>query len=422
MQTTLFLPFKKPAYTTLWFSEGLMNLADQMEFLVLVWLVVENTESAFLVGLFSGLRFIGMVLAPVSGTIIDRHGGIKALKTTRLIYLFYSGSILTILFFNKFRLWMTFFMATLNGINRASDMVARQTSMATILGFNSINSGVAGFRVVRDITQMLGPLLGAIILDSLGIEWSYIAICSVFFMAAILVFRASRQQTNFGLATVPEESSSQQSEDSSGIKPSPLWASFKEGLIYVYKSKPLLMLFILATLYNILVFPVIYGLMPVIAKTVLNTDATGLGRLMFAIYAGALIGTLIIGSVKSFKRPGRILTIANLGWYLAFLILAPVDVYVMAIIILFVGGFTSGITNVMVEQLLLTVSSKEFRGRVMGTRALAVAALFIGVLGSGSLADATSIQISIATITSLGFLITIFVTILLPQLWRIETS
>ena len=87
MQTTLFLPFKKPAYTTLWFSEGLMNLADQMEFLVLVWLVVENTESAFLVGLFSGLRFIGMVLAPVSGTIIDRHGGIQALKTTRLLYL-----------------------------------------------------------------------------------------------------------------------------------------------------------------------------------------------------------------------------------------------------------------------------------------------------------------------------------------------
>ncbi len=133
MQTTLFLPFKKPAYTTLWFSEGLMNLADQMEFLVLVWLVVENTESAFLVGLFSGLRFIGMVLAPVSGTIIDRHGGIKALKTTRLLYLFYSGTILTVLFLNKFKLWMAFFMATLNGINRASDMVARQTSMATSL-------------------------------------------------------------------------------------------------------------------------------------------------------------------------------------------------------------------------------------------------------------------------------------------------
>ena len=422
MQTTLFLPFKKPAYTTLWFSEGLMNLADQMEFLVLVWLVVENTESAFLVGLFSGLRFIGMVLAPVSGTIIDRHGGIKALKTTRLIYFFYSGTILTTLFLNKFRLWMAFFMAALNGINRASDMVARQTSMATILGLNSINSGVAGFRVVRDLTQMLGPLLGALILDNLGIEWSYIAICSVFFMAAVLVFRASHQQSDFGLATVPEESSSQQSEDSSGTKPSPLWKSFKQGIIYVYKSKPLLMLFILATVYNILVFPVIYGLMPIIAKSVLNTNATGLGRLMFAIYAGALIGTLIIGSVKSFKRPGRILIIANLGWYLAFLFLAPVDVYVMAIIILFVGGFTSGITNVMVEQLLLTVSSKEFRGRVMGTRALAVAALFIGVLGSGSLADATSIQISIATITSLGFLITIFVTILLPQLWRIETA
>ena len=170
MQTTLFLPFKKPAYTTLWFSEGLMNLADQMEFLVLVWLVVENTESAFLVGLFSGLRFIGMVLAPVSGTIIDRHGGIKALKATRILYLFYSGTILTVLLLNQFKLWMAFFMATLNGVNRASDMVARQTSMATILGTNAINSGVAGFRVVRDITQMLGPLLGALILDSLGIE------------------------------------------------------------------------------------------------------------------------------------------------------------------------------------------------------------------------------------------------------------
>ena len=422
MQTNLFLPFKKPAYTTLWFSEGLMNLADQMEFLVLVWLVVENTESAFLVGLFSGLRFIGMVLAPVSGTIIDRHGGIKALKATRILYLFYSGTILTVLLLNQFKLWLAFFMATLNGINRASDMVARQTSMATILGTNAINSGVAGFRVVRDITQMLGPLLGALILDSLGIEWSYIAICSVFFMSAVLVFRASRQQASLGLASFQKESDYKQLNDSSTSKSSPFWESFKQGLVYVFKSKPLFMLFILATLYNILVFPVIYGLMPVIAKSVLNTDATGLGRLMFAIYAGALIGTLIIGSVKSFKRPGRTLTIANLGWYLAFLALAPVDIYMWAIIILFVGGFTSGITNVMVEQLLLTLSSKEYRGRVMGTRALAVAALFIGVLGSGSLADATSIQITVATITSLGFLCTIVVTLLLPQLWRIKTS
>ena len=85
-------------------------------------------------------------------------------------------------------------------------MVARQTSMATILGTNAINSGVAGFRVVRDITQMLGPLLGALILDSLGIEWSYIAICSVFFMSAVLVFRASRQQASLGLASFQKES------------------------------------------------------------------------------------------------------------------------------------------------------------------------------------------------------------------------
>ena len=313
-------------------------------------------------------------------------------------------------------------MATFNGVNRASDQVARQTSMATILSLDAINSGVAGLRIVRDITQIIGPLLGALILSNLGLRWSYTAICSLFLIAALLIFRAISQQSPSKLSPKSAQVVTNHLTGLSELKPSPLWTSLKDGLAYVFKTKTLLMLSSLAILYNLAAFPVHYGLIAVIAENIFKTNEIGLGILMSTIYAGALVGTITIGSVKSFNRPGRLLIIANLAWYISFLVLSPINLYAAGIVVLVFAGMASGVTNVMVEQLLLTISSTELRGRVMGVRALAVSALFIGVVASGVMTDITNVQVTIAFISVFGFITTIFLTALLPQLWQMEIS
>ena len=56
----------------LWLAFICSSFGERMEELVLGWLVLEMTNSAFLVGLISALRFLGAFLGSLTGVMADR--------------------------------------------------------------------------------------------------------------------------------------------------------------------------------------------------------------------------------------------------------------------------------------------------------------------------------------------------------------
>src|SRR6185295_5768112 len=55
-----------------WYAWSAASLAQRIDGILVGWLVLELTDSAFLVGLVGSMRFLGALLGPVTGVIADR--------------------------------------------------------------------------------------------------------------------------------------------------------------------------------------------------------------------------------------------------------------------------------------------------------------------------------------------------------------
>ena len=78
--------FRLPNFRMMWFSDATASSAEQMEFLVLAWYVLTETNSPFLVGLFAALRFTGTLFSPYYGILVDRYDRKRLLAGARMVF------------------------------------------------------------------------------------------------------------------------------------------------------------------------------------------------------------------------------------------------------------------------------------------------------------------------------------------------
>jgi MFS family permease len=174
----------------------------------------------------------------------------------------------------------------------------------------------------------------------------------------------------------------------------------------------------LAFLVNLTVFPLTNGLMPVVARDVFNMDENGLARLLAVAAAGALAASLGMAAFVRVRSPERVMVVTILIWHVLTLAFALVDTAALAYPLLAGIGMMGSVAMVAMSVLLMTITAKEFRGRVMGVRMLAVYGLPVGLLGGGALTDALGVQPTLI-LFSAGGLVMLFAALLVwPQLWR----
>ena len=93
-----------------------------------------------------------------------------------------------------------------------------------------------------------------------------------------------------------------------------------EGLVYVKSNKTISMLILVIAVSNLFAFSY-SALMPSFAKDVLNAGEVGFGLLQSFVGIGALMGALLMASVKSTStNKGFMLTLGNIGFPLAALL------------------------------------------------------------------------------------------------------
>jgi hypothetical protein len=80
------------------------------------------------------------------------------------------------------------------------------------------------------------------------------------------------------------------------VRASP-WGDLRAGIAYVWNTPLLLASMCFAFLLNCTAFPMMSGLMPVMAKEVYRTDQTGLGYLVAAGGVGALLSAIIMSRI-----------------------------------------------------------------------------------------------------------------------------
>lgn len=395
-----FRSFQQRNYRLLWLSDGVTSSAEQMEFLVLVWFVATQTESAFLVTLYGALRFTGTLFAPFYGIVVDRYDRLMLLRISRIIFTVIALIIAALSFLGLIQIWHIFVLTGVAGMVRAFDNVTRQTLMADMVPRQNLGNAIALTRTGRDTTQIVSPVIGGFLLDSFGLGWAYVAIIALLIGGTAL--------------TIPVKPPPR----FPATRGEPIFVTLVDSFRYARSHQVILALLLLAFLVNLTGFPLNQGLVPVFARDVLHTDSTGLGWLLGAYSAGAFVGSIIIAGMGNMDRAGRLMSLGSIAWHAAVAVLAAATLFNVSLGLLAFAGLVQSFTMVTMSILLLGSTPTEIRGRMMGLRSLAVYGLPLGLLASGAIADTLGITFALVGNGVIGIVVTAAVVLALREIWR----
>ena len=371
-----------------------------MELVVLSWYVLEKSNSPIIVGIYGALRFSGTLFAPLIGGLADRTNRRRLLLIIRASYLINGSVILFLIFLNLLDPWVILLMTFLFGLSKTADFVIKQAIIPNIAGRENINNSVALFRAGNDITQMIGPAIGGLILSTFDIQISYVVII-VFYLASLLTLMKINKSAITSVSTSR-----------------PILADLKQSTVYAIKTPIILGLLALAVIINLTAFPTYFGLISVLAKSTFQTSAANLGFMLGTYSLGAVIGSVFIGSFKKESSLGKILVIGTAIWHIGIIGLSQVTSLNITWPVLFITGLGQSLCVVTMASMLISFTPGNMLGRIIGLRQLAVYALPMGLPIAGVMAELMSVQVALAVDGILGTILLIGAILIWPSIYR----
>jgi sugar phosphate permease len=123
--------------------------------------------------------------------------------------------------------------------------------------------------------------------------------------------------------------------------------------------------------------------MPIFARDFLGVSSGGFGQLMAGAGLGAVLGSLVVGSLQQSANRGKCLVGAVMAWPLILVALSYSRSFAVSMALLISAGIAQGVSMALVQALLMIRSSEEMRGRVSGARAFAISTLSVGTVLTG---------------------------------------
>jgi len=352
----------------LWCSMTSAAMGTQMENLVLGWFVLDLTDSPFLVGLIASARMSLNFMALVAGAVADRLPRQRLLAAVEVVMALLGIGMLVLILTGRLQVWHVFAITGVAGMVRLFQMPAAQSMVADTLPEDKISNGVALTNTGRNMTTVIGPLIGGILFQRVGPQGAFAAIAALYLLSGVFAF------------FIGDITRSRRRDDQSILR------SILEGMKYVKGQQVLWAILLLAVIINFTAWPLHTALMPVFARDVLGTGSTGLGMLMSAFGIGALLGSMGLASVTNIRSPGKLLILAVIFWHLSMVAFSVSGTFYVSMAILLATGAAFSSTQVLMLTLILKTTLPEFRGRVLGLRSLAIYSFTFGTMNSGGMA------------------------------------
>jgi MFS family permease len=368
------------------------------------WLVLDLTDSAFMVALAGSLQWLPMlVIGTFVGVIADRFNRRLVLIASQMVqsssclllgWLVVAGSV---------QVWHIMSVAVLIGFGWAFDFPTRRAIMPDLVGTENVRTAIALDMSAMTLMTAVGAIAGGELIQAIGMGNCFFVIGSLFILAGLFLYLVGNvSQARFS--------------GGNGIL-----TSVAEGLSYVLRHRAILTVMLITVVINVFVVPFRH-LLPIFARDILDVGPDGLGYLTGMSGMGAFVGSVTLASLRTVRRPGALFLVGSFGFSALLLAFAPSTVYQLSLGILFANGFCLSMFGTLQSTILLNLTGDEMRGRVMGVLSFCIGIMPVGILASGALADAIGAPLTVGISAGVASAIVLVIFFVMPSLRRTEYS
>lgn len=343
------------------------------------WLVLELSNSAFIVGLVTTLGSLPVLLFTLHGGVVadrvNKRRFIIILQALMLVEALILG--LLVQFHVVTVAWVTW-LAVGFGFLAAYEVPARQAFVVDLVGKTDLMNAIALNSSAFNVARVIGPAIAGIVIAALGL-----AMC--FYLNAL-----SFVAVLWGLALIrlPAGPAPESAGD--------FGSRLREGFHYVFTNRwPRTLILLTATL-SIFGFSFLV-MLPVFARDALRVGAAGYGATMAAVGIGAAVAALGLAAFGSRVRQGRTAVGAALALGVILILTGLLPWLAVSLAFCAAAGCAMALSGISTNTLLQRLSPDALRGRVMGFYSfVALGMAPIGALQAGWVSQRLGVRWSFA--------------------------
>jgi MFS family permease len=379
----------------LW-SVGLVGAVVRWLGTVVVGVVVyRETNSPFLVSLVTMLRLLPMGLLGVFfGAVVERFDRRLMLAAMMGLLALTSGVLAIVAALGALQVWHLAVGALVNGIGWLSDNPLRRTMMGDSVGRERMPVAMAFDIVAQNVSRMIGPALGGLVLVTAGIEGAFLLSAGLY-LAAVAATLAVRRPT------------------APALRMEPVLARVREGLAAVASDRRLAAILAVTVVFNLFGWP-FTSMIPVIGRDELALGPQGVGLLTSIDGLGAFAGAILL----AWRLAPRWHAAAYVGgvalYQLALIAFALAPGVMPASLALLLTGLAGAAFSTLQATLVYLAAPHEMRARIMGVVSVCIGTGPLGFLWLGWLADRIGAPEATAVTGALGLVMLLA----LWPLWR----
>ena len=368
--------------------------------LVMSWIAWDLTGSSAYVGLLSFFLFVPYITTiPFFGVLLDRIEPLRTAIIAQIIQALAAFTIFLMHITDSLSIFSLCTIAVIIGTANSAQGSARQTIVPRIVDKPTIANAVAFNAMNFQIARIIGPSVGGILIGLIGTKYT-ILFSSFFFLPALITLPM--------IVLTPKQGESIKKESN-------FISELVDGARFAHRNAVIFECIVLTFISSVIIRGC-HELLPALADGKFNMGVEGLGQIMAAAGAGALISSFLIASRKKTYNDNGIPMIARISLILGLLfvtILGYVDNWYLAILAAFISG--ACVTNVAIDmqstvQMQLT---DTYRARVASLwLATAIGGSGLGSILNGIFSDVFGITETFIFVGLIGVL-----AVILTQAW-----
>jgi MFS family permease len=397
-----FAALRHRGFRLLWIASLLSSTARWADMVVIGWLTLELTDSALMVGIVAGSKMAGYVAAPFMGVVADRMDRRLLLVIAAVVNVAVAAMMLLLFALGVLQLWHVITLALVSSLTWALDNPTRNAFVPDLVGPKDLTNAIALNAVAIEITVVVGPALGGVLIPAFGMSGAYALITFIYLLDVVVLLLL--RDVKHTVVAIQESAVS----------------SLVGGLRYVWRNQTVLVLLVIACLLNLLAAPYRYAFLPLFARYILDAGPTGYGMLTAMAGVGALVAGLWVVSLGNFRNKGRLLAWNALAWPASLLLFAFSTSYSVSMALVFVAGLTQAVTWTVIATLILGNTEQAMRGRVMGLRTGVVVSLPIGNFLAGAAAEHLGAPLAQGAYAAVAMLLMVAIVVLIPNMRRLD--
>ncbi|HYZ17054.1 MAG TPA: MFS transporter [Candidatus Acidoferrum sp.] len=395
-----FGPFRFRDFTLLWSGLLVSNLGTWMQFTALGYYVAALAPNArigsFDIGLLGAARAVPvLLLSPFAGVVADRYPRRVVLLLTNSTTSLLSFVLFALVATGHAPLWILMITSGLQAATQSFDAPARQSWVPLMVPREFVGGAIGLNSVAFNAPSVVGPPLAGLLIAGIGVAPCFLvnAFTTLAVLLALTIMKPAPP---------------------SDVHRGNVVGAILEGLRYLTSHPVLKWIVLLLVVTSLTVRPYNF-LLPAYAVHVVHTDARGLGALMAASGAGAILGAFFTAATGG-QRRGVIWLISAMLAALGVAALGLTSDFRFAAAILPVIGLATlsfiGSSNILLQ----TLAPDEMRGRVVSVYSMILLGLVpLGSLIVGSVATVLELRWTLVAAGALAALFALFVGITQPK-------